>query len=60
MSGMITDAPRRSSFKIRWVMGRLSGLFSREMCRKKTMTAIAMAPIGRLEKISGRRVEKEG
>jgi len=48
MAGIIIKVPTRSSFPMRWIAVRLSGLFSRWMKRKKNNTITAIAPMGRL------------
>ena len=47
-AGTRIEAPIRSSFRILWGIVKLSGLFSLWMCKKRTMTRIERAPIGKL------------
>jgi hypothetical protein len=47
-AGIRIPAPMRSSFRIRWMNERFSGLFSRWMCRYSWMMTTEIAPMGRL------------
>ena len=48
-AGTRIEAPIRSSLRILWPIESLSGLFSRWICKKRVITKIDRAPIGRLK-----------
>ena len=52
IAGMMSEAPIRSSLRIRCLSERLSGLLTRLIVRKTKIVTTAIAPMGRLEEIS--------